>query len=283
MSLDTYALATRAALKEYLVITGDDEDNLLERYLDRATDYIERYCNRKLKTRSYTKEIYWGNGSQYLELDQYPVTKVSRISMGRTNAFSVTNTGATTWATFEVTATGVTLNKDGTEVTTGLTFAGNATMTFLIAAINAVAGLGWTATLMEATIGAKKSSELLIRPGLSCKSPELAYAEMPDDELNDYHLLNPSEARNAGIIYYSAGFPTGTEIFIDYTGGVTSIPYALEDACLTLAAYKYHKSKQDPTLRSENLGDYGYTTADFKNALPPDLIEEINLFRRILI
>lgn len=279
MALQTYALITLSPLKEYLFITSDDYDNPLERCIDRATDYIERYCNRQLKTRSYTREIYWGEGTTQLILEQYPVTKVSRISIGRTNAFSIKNTTATTYATFEVTATGVTLNSDGSE--TVLTFAGNATITLLKTAIEAVSG--WSVTLLLSSYGALKSSELLRRPGLACKSPTIAYAEIPNDELDDYHVISPSEARNYGIVYYPAGFTAGQEYFVDYQGGYQTIPYALEDACVRLAAYFYHKSKQDSTLKSESLGDYSYTIGDFKKALPDDLMEEINLFRKVLI
>jgi hypothetical protein len=254
------------------------EDNYkLEKLIDRATDYIERYCNRKLYTRSYSREAYRGTGYPRLLLDNYPVTAVSRLSYGRKNAFSITNTTATNNATAEITSTAIKLSADGAAATS-LAFADYATLTLIIAAINALSG--WTATLPDSSLGARKSTDLLVRPAMHCLSVTVCYAELPDDDLTDYFVVDPTEDRNYGAIEVVGGFQRGEEYFIDYTAGYTTIPAALEEACLELVKFKYEQLKHDRNLRSESLGDYSYTIADFKSALPDDMREAIDAFRR---
>lgn len=264
-------------------ITLKVEDKyFIEQLINRATCYIERYCNRKLLSRNYSREVYDGTGTGQLILRQYPVTKISRISYGRTNAFSITNTTATTTAFVEVTSTQVRLTADGT--TTNITISSYATITLLVAAINAVAG--WTATLLNTDYGAYLSSEVLVRPALYCKSPSLAYIEITDDEMSDYfNVAGNSEDTNYGLIYSNSIFTSGHQnILVDYTAGYTTIPYVLEQACIELVVYKYNKSKIDGVMKSETLGDYSYTLGDMKDALlasgDSDLFAELQLFKR---
>lgn len=278
MTIGTYSLTSLQNLKDYLAITACDDDNLLEKHIDRATDFIERYCNRKLKTRAYTREIYWGNGQTRLILEQYPVTAVSRVSMGRINAISLKNTTATNHASAEVTATTLSLIADGTAAAP-LTLATYATINALILALP----VGWSATLLASTCGTRKATDLLIRPGMYCLSPNVAYIEIPNDELTDYHLIAPIEARNYGILYYPSGFTAGQEIFVDYVAGYVTLPPLLEDICIRLAAYKYRQSQKDLAVASESLGDYSYTLRDLNTALPREMIDDLNLFKVQLI
>lgn len=287
----TGALACNTSANE---ITLKIEDNYnVEKLIDRATDLIERYCNRKLASREYNREFYVGNGANRLILLQYPITRIFRLSAGETNAFTVTCTGATTFASVEVTATKVRLNKDGT--VTDITIATYATLTLLVAAINnpAVAGTGWTATLLSSDYGTKaayytgvdgstKIPEVLIMPSAYCKSPTLAYVRIPDDDITDYRLdtVGADEDRDPGMLYMSGGFIGGEYYWVDYIAGYTTIPASLEEACLLLVKYKWDMLKKDSALKSESLGDYSYTLADLKNALPPDILNELAGFRK---
>lgn len=252
----------------------------IEKLVDRATDIIERWANRKLYTRNYTREIYYGDGSCNLMLEQYPVTAVSRLSAGRANAFYVTNTTATNTATIEITASAFKYSADGASATS-LTLSSYATINLLIAAINAVSG--WSATLLDTSLGTRKATDLLVRPAMSCISPVYAYCEIPDDELTDYYLIAPTEDRNYGMLYYSGGFTQGQEYFVNYTAGYTTVPAALEALCLELVKLKYDQGKRDTGLRSESMGGvYSYTTADFKQ-IAADILEEASYFKRIII
>lgn len=276
MALSTTALITLAQAKLYLGITDEDSDRILESLIERATGFLERYCNRKLKSRSYSREVYRGNGSRNLALDQYPVTAVGRVSEGRTNAFYVTNTTATNNASIEITSSALKYTADGT--TTSLTLASYATINLLIAAINALSG--WSATLISTTSGTRKATDLLVRPAMYCMSPTWAYCEIPNDELNDYFILNPGEDRNYGVLECPAGWTRGEEYCVDYTAGYTVVPYALEEACVLLVAYRYNQKSQDMSIKSESLGDYAYTRQDMSAALPIDIRDEIDLYRR---
>jgi len=252
----------------------------IEKLVDRATDIIERWCNRKLRSRTYTREVYWGNGTTRLLLDQYPVSTVSRVSLGRTNAFSVKNTTATNNATIEITSSAFKYSADGAAATS-LTLSSYATINLLIDAINAVAG--WSATLLNSSLGTRKSTDLLIRPAMSCISPAMAYCEIPNDELTDYHLIAPSEDRNYGQLYYSGGFTQGTEYFVDYTAGYSTVPAALEELCLALIKLKYDRNKKDMTVQSETIGGvWSYNLGDIKQ-MSTDLLEEASYFRKIVL
>lgn len=286
MAVSSTALVTLAKAKLYLGITDENSDRILEALIDRATGFLERYCNRNLYTRTYTREIYYGTGGTKLFLDQYPATTISRVSEGRTNAFSVKNNTATNHATVEITATAFKYSADGAAATS-LTFSdvANNTLTKLVAVINAIAGAPapWTATFLDSSFGPRKSSDLLIRPGMYCKSPTVAYCEIPNDELTDYQLLSPSEDRNYGILYCPSGWARGIEYFVDYTAGYTTVPYALEEACLLLVAYRYNQKDQDQAMKAESIADYSYTRQDIANVVPNDLKAEIDLYRKRVI
>ncbi len=295
-ALDCYTSANEITLKI--------EDNYnVEKLIDRATDLIERYCNRKLVSRAYNRQFYLGNGRDRLILDQYPVTRIFRLSAGETNAFTVTCTGATTFASVEVTATKIKLNKDGT-VTEVAIASPNTTLTLLIAAINATAATtGMAATLLNSDYGSRApyypavdwtvslptyAPEILLMPAAYCKSPNIAYVKIPFEDITDYRLdtVGADEDRDPGMIWMSGGFIGGEYYWIDYIAGyTTTIPAALEEACLLLVKYAWDKLKQDSTKSGESMGDYSYQSLSysmmtFKYALPPDILFALNSFRK---
>ena len=280
---------------------GDEEEKILkiqdryliERLIDRASSLINRYCNRILKTTNYAREIYYGSGFTKLLLEQYPVTRVTRLSSGRANSFSIKNTSTdANFCTVEITATTIRLIVDGgandhdTEATLALADYDN--IDLLITAIEALAK-GWSCTTMATDTATRDASELLIRPSMFVDATKQAYCETVDDDITDYRLLKPTEARNEGIIEKSGAFASGQEYFFDYTAGYTDpIPYALEQACIELVAYKYGQSKRagSEELQSETFGegaDYKYTKfnlADIKNILPDSLLAALDLFKK---
>ena len=268
-------------------ITLKIEDNYtLEELINRASDFINRFCWRTLKSTSYSRHIYYGMGERTLMLEQFPVTRVARVSVGRTNAFSIRNTSTdANFATVEVTSTKIRLivnggtNADDSE----LTLADYATIDLLITAIEAL-GKGWACTAMATEETARKpATELLIRPAMGVTAVTQAYCEIVDDELTDYKLLKPSESRNEGVIERSGIFIPNREYFIDYTAGYLTIPYTLEQSCLFLIKYKYDSAKRDAAMKSEKFGegaDYSYTVRDVMEAIPPDLQDELSMFKR---
>jgi uncharacterized phiE125 gp8 family phage protein len=73
MPLLAYALTTLANVKAILGITAATYDDILENYIDAATEAIENYCNRRFLSTVHTNEIYDGTGSKYLVLRHYPI------------------------------------------------------------------------------------------------------------------------------------------------------------------------------------------------------------------
>ena len=287
--ITTGALDAEGQAKEQTIKIKDVY--LIERLIDRATDAIERYLNRKIKTRDYSREPYFGRSGDKLLLDQYPVTRAIRLSRGRENAFSILNTSTdATYCTVEVTSSVIRLIvKDGTnDDDTSLTLSGYTSIDALITAIEAL-GKGWDCTALATDTSTRDADELLPRPSMNVTTTKSAYVETPDEDLADYKLLKyGDEDRNEGMIYYSPGFSPNTEYFIDYTAGFTTIPESLAHACIKLAAKRYAESKTDPTMRSETMGDYKYerfSLLDLDKVFEgmPGLKTEIDVFKKRII
>ncbi len=256
-SIDSGGLVIVAAADALLVANVqalDVVDNyLIEKTIDRATDVIETYCNRKFKSASYTGRLYTGNGGGYLALRNYPITAVSRVSTSVVDAISVSNSSTAARATVQTTSSSVVLavvggTNDGTNTPDYATYS---TVADMVTQINAT-GSGWTATEMNST-GIWPITELLVLPAQMCLTNN-ASLTVSDDPISGYTFL-----ADEGMLYCSAGWPTGTNsISVDYTAGYATIPDDLEHVCLEIAAYLYGISKGDPSVQSESIGDYSY-------------------------
>lgn len=288
-STDLVAAGSQSALGAANELTLLIEDNYgIERLVDRATGAIEFYCGRIFKTRSYDREFYSGSGRPYLTLRQYPVTRVFRVSAGWTNAFSVTNTTAKNFAAVDISPTVLRLIADG--VSTSKTLSDYATIGDLITAINAVAG--WTASAIANTDraatytgsdGSTKVGEIFPMPAQRCKSPNVAYVQVWDEELDDYYIIGGGRDENndAGILSRAGNWRRGETYIIDYIAGYTTIPSALEEACLMLIKYGRDKTEHDGSVSSESLGDYSYTLGDLTRAWPEAMRQQVAMFRAI--
>jgi len=290
-STDLVMTGPQSCLGSANELTLQIEDNYLVcNLVDRATDSIERYCNRKLMNRAYHRQMYMGSGNEKLVLEQYPVTRVFRISHSELNVFSIKQVTATTFATFTVTPTLVRLDTDGT--VTDITIGSYSLISDVVAAINAVTG--WQCNILNADWaghkawyygidGTTKVSELFPVAAAYCKSPILAWGRIPSlYDMTEFWLdkRGVDEERDPGILYAPGGFVQGQYYWIDYQAGYTTTPAALEEACLLLVKYKYDSLSHDNSIKDEALGDYRYSLRDIKGALPDDVMRELNGFRR---
>ncbi|MBI2560299.1 MAG: phage gp6-like head-tail connector protein [Planctomycetes bacterium] len=73
-------LTTVVNVKAYLGVTGSADDSLIENLIDRVTEFVQRYCNRKF-IRSTYDEYYDGNGTVYLFLSSYPIVSVELLEI----------------------------------------------------------------------------------------------------------------------------------------------------------------------------------------------------------
>ncbi len=248
----SHDLTTLVSAKEYLRISGTDDDSLIGNVIDRASAEIENICNRYFNTASYAK---WfdGNASTQMYLDHWPVTAVSRVSSGRLNVLGIwCNSTSITWASARVTAAGLTLvqvDSSGSSTNT-LSFSTYTTIATLAAAIDAL-GSGWAS--LDLSYGTYLSSDLAQTPALYCLNL-YAYLPHPYQALCDYKWEESS-----GRLNYYGRFVRGVQnIYIEYTGGYTTIPFDVEQACLMLTASTYFGTRRDPSLKSEKLGDYAW-------------------------
>ena len=72
MALLAYALTTLENVKESLSITDSDNDSLLERLINAATELIESETGRRFKKTDHEEEIHDGIGKN-LALENYPI------------------------------------------------------------------------------------------------------------------------------------------------------------------------------------------------------------------
>lgn len=73
-------LTTVANVKTYLGIAGSADDALIENLIDRVTNFVQKYCNRKF-TKSNYDEYYDGSGTGYLLLPNYPIDSVTLLEI----------------------------------------------------------------------------------------------------------------------------------------------------------------------------------------------------------
>jgi uncharacterized phiE125 gp8 family phage protein len=86
MAVTARSLISLEECKRFLGIdpTNTKEDVELEPLIDAVTGSLERKTRRKLKTRTYTQELYNGTGTGELRLREYPVTAVSAVDFLQT-------------------------------------------------------------------------------------------------------------------------------------------------------------------------------------------------------
>ena len=237
----------------FVGVTSGSEDNILNALANYASDFCNRYTKRLLKSRSLT-ERYNGNGSEYLYIDQYPITAITRLAIGVYGAVKINNSSTTTNATVSVSSTGLTLTLDGTADTT-ITFATYDTLTKLVDAVNAL-GSNWQASLVSTEYSSFKSSELIKKYGAYCLDNTWAYLNVPDGYIDDYEV-----DEDIGELYYSGGFTVGNKnIFIDYTAGYTTVPDDLSEAALEIIGIGYKNWKENTLgVTNRTIGDGSIT------------------------
>ena len=136
---------------------SDYEVGMLTVIHDAVEKWIKNHCRRDLESTTYT-ERYDGDGEDELELKNYPITQITRISIGNFDCIRIWNTNVGTSATVTVNSTGIILTKDGTSNSTVL-FATYATMTDIVTAINLISG--WACELIDSDYGSYLSTELI--------------------------------------------------------------------------------------------------------------------------
>lgn len=88
--LVSYAIISVAELRTF-GLSGSD--SLLEMLINQATDYIERYCQRRFADTSYSAQLYDGDGSRNIFLKNFPV--ISLTSLEENGSYNNTSNWST--------------------------------------------------------------------------------------------------------------------------------------------------------------------------------------------
>lgn len=265
-------------MKDVLNFLGLSAETTADKNIDVIRLGVEEWiqtvhCRRTLVSASY-KERYDGTGDQFLLLDNYPITAINRLSVDTDDAIKIRNTDVSSQASVSVSATAVTLYKDGTS--NSLSLATYSTLTTLVAAINAVAG--WEASLMMATYGSYPSTILVDKFGMYCGNNTWNYLEMPDVGEEDFEVYSTE-----GKLYLSSGFPEGSRnIYVDYTAGLTTIPDDLKLATLILIKNIYQRRSE------ESFGNISYSVSGIslsfeQDGIPIQVKQILHKYKRTLI
>lgn len=277
--IDQYALCSLTDLKEYLDIAGSDEDPILTRTVNRASAWIESYCNRNFLKREYY-EWHDGNGQKELLLRNWPVSKCMLIAHGVQNSMTVSSSTTSDLALMVSVGT-TTLDVDridsaGTRTQTSydLTTSNYNTTAKVVAALDSVTGV-------NATLAKNIPSQWLHRlEGRDVMSASVQLTFPPDAE-SEYRL-NPERGQISlrwSPIFYGEHpderanrFPqTNQSVLVWYSAGYESVPYDVQQAALEVSSATYAMRSHDPSLGSESLGDYSYSLR-----APQEIYDQMN-------
>lgn len=89
MALNSNALATLSFAKKWLKIPDLETtlDDMVELFINAASQDIEDYCNRKFKSQSHV-EYHHGRHSNMILLDQFPVTSITELRIDADSVFT---------------------------------------------------------------------------------------------------------------------------------------------------------------------------------------------------
>ena len=252
-------LSTIANLKTYIG-TNSHSDAFLTQILTAASGAITAYCGRVFESTTY-RELYSGDGTSEIQVDNYPVISMSMLSLGKISAFELTNTSSGAYnASVSVSETQMTLTVSGGDNagTSTLTLATYTSMNTLIAAITAL-NKSW-GVVGNTSLASWAASEILPINGASCLNKYAAIL-IPDTPETDFSVESAT-----GIVKIWGYFPVGFQnITIKYVGGYATIPADVEQVCLELAKNYLDSKGQNTTLQSESIGSYSYSA---KSELP---------------
>ncbi|HYF35313.1 MAG TPA: phage head-tail connector protein [Prosthecobacter sp.] len=266
-------------LKRFMRITTSTDDTLLEELIDSTSALIQTVTGRVFNDFDY-RERKNGEIQRRMLLKHWPVNTVNRISYGAGNAFHLSFTGSAIRANasfYKVDSsdtTGglrlVTVNSSGTRTATDLPFATYASVTSLVAQINATTG--WTAT-EDNNVPTLDLNQVALGDCLN----STVYATYPD--IDDYDFTVDSQR---GIIEFNRlreFIPDrwGNEryesqlryrpsrlqnLLIEYNAGYATIPADVELCCHTIANQLFYEGEDNPSIKSETTGPYSVTFTD---------------------
>jgi hypothetical protein len=279
-------LITLARAKQNIqAVTDNTQDGLLTALVTSVSDAVEKFCRRRFVSTAYD-ELYNGTGDRRLLLRQYPIQSVQSVRYRPVTVLKITNTDPTNvQARVSVTSVGLKLTRvqSGVKTTdTSVTWAGNATLTAVAAAVNAL-GHGWSAQVVgDATNYGSWPSADLYWPnsygdpleGTGVLESQGALSTVAGSGAGSFAELKMHTYELQGFQWDPRGwllraipytdpellhpedliFPVGINNFrIQYTAGYTVIPEAVQEAAAEWVAELYYQTLRDPLLTSQEV------------------------------
>ena len=237
MPVKSSALTSLANVKQYLGISSSDDDALLENIIDRATEWVESYCDRKFKQATYY-EWHDGLGGRQLRLNNWPVNYVQSVNTGSETAIVVSgNVDTDVRASIAVDTESVRLNRvetNGTDTVTSFDLSSDAfdVTKQLSSGIAAITGFASSLTvnvpsyLLHRLQGREISSS-----SLNCTYASSADNEYRVDTERGIVFMRSSSHFDLSTEQFPSRFPRSRQsILVVYNAGYASVPDDIEHA-----------------------------------------------------
>jgi len=247
-------------MASYLECETDDAFMLLLQ--DPTEDWFDQQTNRSLGETDYTLERYDGTGDSWLELRNYPVTAVTRISRGVRDGLWVKNGNTDlTLAGASITGSNLVLTSSGGADPHSATIAIGTETLATLAALVIAEGHGWTAGVSDTANDDILATEMFNRLGGNANNNQCEF-EMPDSPADEKFEID-----GEGSIKLRDGvFNTGTNnITIAYKAGYTTstVPGFLKLAILKMTKVLYEMVDQNmENFKSFKAGDVSRVLKD---------------------
>ena len=283
-------LAVLSDVKLFMNITTTSNDTLLEMLIDQATNIITNELGTNVCATVYTNEVYNGDGSYTLMLDNYPIIEVYSAHDTTQDVMYIKNTSSTnTHATVQVTSDTIRLKSaaSGTWTTTNLMRSDYSTLSELQTAVNNIST--WSCTVTD-NYSTYPVSEIVEQPGRNAQNNTAVHLYAPDLCETDYDIQDVGRA----VLYNPFGWSYGhRNIFVSYKAGYETIPQAIHSICQELVKLMYDKSVISAGYEREQIGDYEYSVGKWNassvgdggtlQSLSPTLYLKLLPYKRLII
>lgn len=283
-------LTTLAKVKEYLGITGTDQDDILNDLIETVSCEMEIYCNRQFELDVYIEQFI-GNGEDTVRLPNVPIDSVLYAATGSSTGLTVTYTGSSDVGNVDVQDQRIVLTEGLT--TTDINILESHTLTDVASSINSETN--WTASASDSyavypglALIQKRYDSLTENQSVSVTGSFLGIQMIK--EADGFYRV-PQMGHSVGDIthiYESTGSnstdgavpgrPTtvlpykplvdGPVYTVIYQGGYEagSVPTSLEQLATQIVADAYKSINTQGNLKSERIGDYAYTNQSASNS-----------------
>lgn len=264
-----------------------------EQAINQASAHIEHICARSFNAADHT-HMYHGRGHKKLVLRQRPIISVSRVAIGRQEAFRVKNTSTdAVQANFALESAKARLDVIGgvnNDKGNSVAYTSTTTLDTFVAAIIAI-GKGWTAEVVDSADGAWLVTDCFDFESYNALSDWMS-VWVPRENQDQYNVdkeagvlyragwgstlspmvwgsatwmrwsQRPVELRPLNAESAAPYWPDGTfNIYVSFRAGYETIPSDVAGLCLEYAKLILMNAPRNTALTGENVEGYSWTAA----------------------